>query len=201
MIFLLLVFTFSNLTAQQELQAEQQLNNVNDAHRYEIKVRVNSEDAGFRLRNEHKKLFLRDPVKFCNENIDITGLIESIDSEDTDRFVVKLRSKKGYVKAIYNRKGELLGIFQKFEDRALPLDLSQKLFHDYNGWTITKTKYAANGTGSSVNKEKWQISLQKGDLIKIVKINPSKISKRLKSYEQELIGVSGYEPISDLRNR
>lgn len=177
-IFSLLVFTFSNLIAQHELLGEQQLNNANIAYKPEVKVSVNSEGVKFILTDDHKELFLRDPVKFCEQNIDISELIESIDSEDKDRFVVKLRSKKGYIKATYNREGQLLRTFQKFQDKAFPLEMSQKLFHDYNGWTITENNYVANGRGNKVNKEKWRISLRKGSLTKNVNINPIKILEK-----------------------
>ena len=177
MIILLVVFTFSNLTAQEGLKSKQQLNDVKLTYLKAEKVRVKPKNVRSRLGDEHKKQFLRNPVKFCDEKIDVTALIESMNSKNNKSFVVKLQNSQGYIKATYNREGELQSTYQKFKDIIMPKDLQKEIFLDYKGWTITKTRYIAYGKGDKVNREKWLIGLSKGNSTKNVKINPTKISK------------------------
>lgn len=176
MIFLLMVFTVSNLKAQKELKEMNQLDEAIVTYRHNVKVTGDLGDATLDVKEDYKGQFHDNPVKFCDETFDIVGLINSVDSDKYNRYEITFNNRKGYIRATYDDVGALLKTSQKFRNIILPHDIRQKLFRDYEGWTMTKNKYTARGEGNRISKAKYRIRMSKGNTSKIVKINMNNIS-------------------------
>lgn len=176
MIFLLMLFSMSNVQAQKELNKENNFNELDEVNvNYEnsIKGVTNVEGYDLVVKENYRGQFEENPIRFCDENVDIKSLIEFADSEEYDDYEIVLTTRKGSIKAVYDDEGNLKRTHQKFKNILLPRNISHNLVRDHNGWVMTANKYVASGKENKVHKEKYLIYLQNGDDSKKVKIKPT----------------------------
>lgn len=180
MIFLLMVFSMSNVQAQKELNKElhtedylNTLDEVNVNYENSIKGVTNVEGYDLIVKENYRNQFQENPVKFCDENVDIQSLIDFAASEEYDDYEIVLTTRKGSIKAVYDDEGNLERTQQKFKNVLLPRNIRHDLVRDHNGWSMTANKYVASGKENKVHKEKYLIYLQNGDASKKLKIKPT----------------------------
>lgn len=130
----------------------------------------NPNEWTFTIKEKYAGEFVKNPADFVVQNFKIEDFLSSLKRLDHEFYDVSFRSKKGYLEARYSRKGELVEIFQKFEDIPLPRELMHQLYRDYKGWEMISNKSVATFKESKSNRGVYRIKLKKGDLKRIVKI-------------------------------
>lgn len=126
--------------------------------------------------------FENNPLKFVKENFAIQELIKETKRAKYDSYFVTFKSKKGYLEAEYNKKGNLVRTSQKFHNIKIPVQMRKDLIADHKGWNMKKNSYVASGNKDLLDKEVYRITLTDGKKNKSIKIkNDLKESRRLAS--------------------
>ena len=180
MIFLLMVFSMSNVQAQKELNKENYVNvldEVNVKYENSIKGVTNVEGYDLVVKENYRGQFEENPIKFCDENVDIKSLIDHVEPGEYDNYEIVLMTKKGFIKAVYDVEGDLQKTNKKFKNNLLPRDILHTLVRDHNGWSVIENKYVARGKENKVQKEKYIIYMENVDKSKKIRIKPTIASK------------------------
>ncbi len=139
------------------------------------KIVKDGDSYSFKVKEAYTGEFSDNPIAFMKSNFDIQGFIESFKNEDYDRYKVTFVSSQGMLEAVYNEEGELLKTYQRFTDIVVPSEVKHELYRTHKGWTMTKNKYTASGTGDLVDKELYKIKLENGNQTQRIKIDPKTI--------------------------
>ena len=136
-----------------------------------------------KVREKFAAQFQSDAIGFTKANFDIHRFLDEADIKSGD-VIVTLRSKKGYLEATYDEKGNLLKTSQMFKDIALPALVRNEVFGKYMGWTMTRNKYQARGISDQLDNEQYIVVLRKGNDRQRLKITPSKYDYGVASIEK-----------------
>ncbi|AVR46315.1 hypothetical protein C7S20_14160 [Christiangramia fulva] len=126
-----------------------------------------------KLQEAYVQQFRNDPVKFLINNFDMQAYLNEYNSMNNN-LDVTIKSKSGYLKANYNKYGELVQTSQKFKNVLLPREIWNDVFASHRGWTMTKNVYTARGKGSAIDAQSYIITMKNGKMQKKLKINPVK---------------------------
>lgn len=168
MVILLMLCFIGNAQAQKVIQLGEARVNYSP----EMKLTSNLDNLEIKVKEDYSGQFSQNPIKFLEENFNIQDLIGSLDSRDYDQFDVKFKSRKGYLLASFDNKGDLLKTYQKFNNVILPNELYKELYKDFKGYSITKNKYIASGMGNTINKHHYILTLKNGNDKQRVKLVP-----------------------------
>lgn len=130
----------------------------------------NPNEWSFTIKEKYVGEFIDNPADFVVQNFKIEDFLSSLNQLDHEFYDVNFKCKKGYLEARYSRSGELVEIFQKFEDVALPRELMHQLYRDYKGWKMITNKSVATFKEDGSNRTIYRIQLRNGDRKKLVKI-------------------------------
>ncbi len=129
--------------------------------------------VGFTVKENYIGEFSKNPIQFMKQNFDFKALLSSIqNADDFDEYLVTFKSTKGYLEAVYSKKGYLVQTQQVFKDKVLPLDLRKQVFTNYQGWTMASNKYIASGKLDRIDKEYYKIKLENGNKSRNIKVVP-----------------------------
>ena len=117
--------------------------------------------------------FIKDPLELVQNNFEINDLISAVKGRDYDSYEVKFKCSKGFLTANYDKEGELLNTSLNFKNIVIPVELREKIYLDYSGWSMVKNKYVASGNSGKLNKEVYHIKLKKGNKTQKVKLQPA----------------------------
>lgn len=167
LIILLLLGTIGNAQAQKVTQLK-------EARVYFPKIELSSNlnNLEVMVKEDYAGQFSENPIKFMETNFNIQDIIGSLESGDYDQIDVTFKSRKGFLLASFDTKGELLKTTQRFNDIALPNELCRELYQNYKGYTIVKNKYVASGLGNTINKHHYLVTLKNGNDKQRVKLVP-----------------------------
>ena len=118
--------------------------------------------------------FEKDPLVFMKNNFDIEEFISQLQDEDYESYLVSFRSRKGELRAEFDKVGNLLATNLRFENILLPRDICHQLYRDHKGWTMVKNVHIASGKKDVVNKNFYRITMKNGKEKKNLKIEASK---------------------------
>ena len=124
------------------------------------------------VKEAYAKQFESNPIRFLSENFDIAKFIEANEDQGLGDIIVRIESSKGYLKANYDKNGDLEKTYQQFNDIVLPYELIQKLYVDNPGWSMTENKYLARSHGEEIVHEKYVIKMKDGNNSRKLKIDP-----------------------------
>lgn len=142
---------------------------------------LNVGDSKYIVLEDYSGQFMKNPIVFMKENFDIHSLIEELQGEDYDSYIVEFRNKKGFLIANFDKEGNLESTLQRFKNIPLPLAVSRDLVSNYQGWIATKNLYIASGKEDMIDKELYRITLKNGKSTQRVKIIPDRPSRGLAS--------------------
>lgn len=128
-----------------------------------------------KVRENYATQFHLNAIDFMIENFDIQRYIAETGNDPRD-IIITATSSKGFLRAIYDDKGNLLNTFQKFVDIPLPYAVRNEVYAQYKGWTITRDKYIASGRESNIDTEKYIVYLEKGKDRAKLKITPASLT-------------------------
>lgn len=118
--------------------------------------------------------FEKDPLAFMKNNFDIQEFISQVESEDYDYYLVSFRSRKGELRAEFDKVGNLLNTNQRFENILLPNDICHQLYRDHKGWEMVKNIHIGRSRNGVVNKDLYRITMMNGKQKKNLKIDAQK---------------------------
>ncbi|MCG9972137.1 hypothetical protein [Christiangramia crocea] len=121
--------------------------------------------------------FVKDPIAFMKANFDIQNFIASYGDRDYDSYNITIRSGQGYLLADFDKEGELVRTYQKFNNIVLPLDMRRELYMAYKGWNMTENKYIASGRGELLEKEMYKIKIENGNRSRNIKLDPRAVDR------------------------
>lgn len=130
----------------------------------------NPNEWSFTIEENYAGEFVKDPAGFVIQNFKVGDFLGSLRDLNHEFYDVVFKCKKGYLKARYSRKGELVEIYQNFEDVPLPRELRHQLYRDYKGWEMITNKSVGSLKEGKSNIVVYRIKLKNGDRTKIVKI-------------------------------
>lgn len=134
------------------------------------------ENGIFIVKESYSRQFEANAIKFLKENFDIVGFMKFHEDEDVQNYFVTVKNRKGFLKATYDRNGELVDTFQKFKDIVLPHQLRQEVYASHKGWTMVHNAYIAKGKADLINSEYYQVTMKNGKKKDKLKLYPDKMS-------------------------
>lgn len=117
--------------------------------------------------------FMANPMEFVQKNFEINDLLSAVEENVYSSYLVTFNSTKGSMEANYDGNGDLLTTSLNFKNVIIPAELREKIYVDYNGWSMVKNKYVASGKSGKLDKEVYHIKLKKGKKIQKVKLQPA----------------------------
>ncbi len=169
MILLLILCWIGNTEAQVVTQLEE----ARVTYSPEVSIVTNLDNVEFKLKESYAGHFTENPIRFMQENFDIDEFLNAIDTEDFDEIQVSFINRKGYLRATFDKNGNLVNTFQHFKNIALPRNIQEQLYNENRGWSMTKNKYVASGKSDMIQKEKYRIGLSNGKQKKNITIIPA----------------------------
>lgn len=170
-LFFVLLLGISTMQAQEVIQLDEARLNFNpDA------VIVDADLNSFKcfVKENHVGEFSKNPIVFMKQNFDFKSFLSTVSNTDEfNEFVVTFNSNKGFLRAVYNKEGELMNTYQKFINKALPRDIRGQVYLQNKGWNMVSNKYVASGRSDKLDREVYKIKLENGKLSKKIKIVPS----------------------------
>lgn len=125
--------------------------------------------------------FEKDPVTYMINNVNPSEILEKLQDEGNEGFIVTFKTRKGKLYGNYNANGKLLSYSMNFKNIAVPRDVAWQLYDQYKGWEmIGNTQIVKNGS-TPRSKETYKIVMQNGKSKKTLKI------KRENGREGELV--------------
>lgn len=116
----------------------------------------------FDVRESHAGEFENDPLAFMEENFDINNFIAEVVNEDYDLYEVSFKSRKGFLRADFNKDGELLRSSSRFENTLLPENLRDQLYRDHKGWAMTRNVHVTVSKDGLLKKDYYKVRLENG---------------------------------------
>ncbi len=169
-IALILVFGMSTLQAQKVIKLDAATVTYKTP---KVVTSSNLQNFNFEVKEDHENHFMNNPIRFVQENFDIKSF--NFD-DDIENIQVSFLSRKGYLNATFNKKGELIKTSQRFRDIVLPLKVRRDVYKDNIGWTMASNLYKASGKGSLIDQELYKFKYTKGKQKKYVKYVPQQIN-------------------------
>lgn len=127
----------------------------------------------YEVKKDHENHFMKNPIRFLEENFDFKSLnLKDNENQSTE---VSFLSRKGYLKATFDKKGELMKTSQRFRDIAIPTSVWREIYKNNVGWTMASNLYTAQGKGNRINTELYKVKLTQGKQRKYVKYVPQQI--------------------------
>ncbi|MFC4722186.1 hypothetical protein ACFO5O_07630 [Geojedonia litorea] len=83
-------------------------------------------------------------------------------------YTVEFKEGANYIKAIYNRDGQLISCLEKYNDIRLPVNLSIDLAKTYPGWEFNNVQCSISYQQNTNSKIDYQVVLKKGKKSKTV---------------------------------
>ncbi len=169
-ITLILVFGMSTLQAQKVVQ----LDAAKVTYKTPKVVTIsNLKNFDFEVKEDYENHFMKNPIRFVLENFDVKSL--NLNEKGIGDIQVSFLSRKGYLNATFNKKGELIKTSQRFRDIVLPLKVRRDIYKDNIGWTMAGNLYKASGKGSLIDQELYKFKFTQGKQKKYVKYVPQPI--------------------------
>lgn len=134
----------------------------------------NLEGLYFDVKEEYQNQFMKNPIRFVEENFDLNSMDLQAYKEmtDIDEIVVNFNNSKGHLIATYNNVGELQKTSQRFRDIAIPTHIWKQIYRENPGWNMESNLYVATGKTNRINKEIYKIKFSNGNKSKTVKFRP-----------------------------
>ncbi|WP_423818898.1 hypothetical protein V5739_15335 [Salinimicrobium sp. TIG7-5_MAKvit] len=115
--------------------------------------------------------FQQNPLAFMKTRFNVQKFLKDNEEADYDAFEVFFKSKKGFLKASFNKTGDLISSNQKFKNIPLPQDVRLEVFRLHRDAMIEGIKYTAFSKGWDITKEIYRIKIKDGDKTRRVRIN------------------------------
>lgn len=116
----------------------------------------------FSVSEAHAGEFEKDPLGFMEANFNIDEFIAQVEDEKYDSYEVNFISKRGYLRADFNKEGDLVRSNSRFKNIILPEKLRSQLYRDHQGWEMTKNIRITTGKNGLVNRDYYKIKLENG---------------------------------------
>ncbi|WP_373057503.1 hypothetical protein [Zunongwangia sp. H14] len=156
---LLMVCTYGNA------QKDQKITQLEEAKvgfaPLDVKIERMGDSYSYKVKEKFTGEFLKNPIGFMNANFDIHNFIAEVGDRKYDTYVITFENGNGYLQADFDKEGNLTRTFQKFKDIPLPTAISRAVLRDHKGWTITRNKVVARGTGEYIDKATYRMKLEK----------------------------------------
>lgn len=123
-----------------------------------------------KVKENYVREFEKDPVTFLNKNFDAQQFISLINDRDYDSYHVNFKSRKGDLRAEYDRTGNLEYVFHKFKNIAMPNPVMKQLYKENEGWSVVKTVHIAYGKKGKLDRSFYKVTLKNGKQERKVKI-------------------------------
>ncbi len=140
-------------------------------------VQRDGDSYTFNVHENYMGEFEKDPLAFLDNYFDINNFIEEVKDEGYDSYEVSLVSGNGYLKASYDRDGNLTKTSEKFKDVFLPEALRESLYRDHEGWKMVKNVHITTGRDGLVNRDFYRIKLKNDNRRMILKVDAADAEK------------------------
>ena len=125
----------------------------------------------FNVKENYTGEFEENPIAFMKAYFDIDNFIAEVKEEKYDGYQISFRSKKGHLRADFDKNGKLGATSERFKNILLPASLREQIYRDHKGWEMVKNIRVTRGENGLVNKEFYRIKLRNGDQRKTLKID------------------------------
>ncbi|MDT0641755.1 hypothetical protein RM553_02820 [Zunongwangia sp. F363] len=159
-LFLMLAGFFVSAQSQEQIieleETEVKMNSV------PLTSNFSSGEAEFIIDEGYTMQFHHNALEFVKKNFDIQEFIEKYGHKGSDSYEVTFRSRKGLLQTVYDSEGNMLSSYQKFKNVALPYEVRNEIYRQYQGWDVIKNKFVAKGKMDNIDKGFYKIQVQKG---------------------------------------
>ncbi|MEM0518155.1 hypothetical protein [Aequorivita flava] len=136
-----------------------------------VNVAQDGDSYTYTINESRSRQFARDPIGFMKANFDIQSFIAHTADKKYHAYLVTFNSANGSLEADFNKEGELLETRQYFKNVLLPAEIRNNVYNDYQGYTLTKTKYSARTKGEILANATYKIKLENGKDKQTLKID------------------------------
>ncbi|MDT0690098.1 hypothetical protein RM549_09905 [Salegentibacter sp. F188] len=165
MTFLILTCFFLSMDAQIIKLEETKVKAANY-----VPVYFQQDSEGFIIPERFDSQFEIDALGFVFNNFNMKDYINGNLIEESDSYEVTFRNRKGFLRANYDDEGAMVRSSQRFTQMALPYEIRNEIFSQYQGWDITRSTYIARGTGDKIDKGFYKIRVENGSQKKNIKL-------------------------------
>ncbi|WP_051286356.1 hypothetical protein [Salinimicrobium terrae] len=116
----------------------------------------------FKVKESAVGEFEKDPLAFMDTHFNINNLSSELKHEQYDSYEVSFVSRKGFLIADFNKRGNLLKTASRFKNIVLPEKLRHDLYRDHKGWKMTKNIHITNSRNGMVGKDIFKVILENG---------------------------------------
>lgn len=170
-----LIFSLLLIVASSAIQA-QKITELEEAKvgftPLEVEVSEDGDSFTYKVSEAYTGEFVDNPIAFMKANFDIQNFMAAYEDRNYNTYYITFTSGQGFLKADFDKNGELQRTYQKFKNVVLPLDVRRDLYTATKGWTMTENKYIASGRGDVLEKEIYKIKLENGNRKQTVKLDP-----------------------------
>lgn len=104
------------------------------------------------------------PVKLLQDKVATYDLKNSeLYQDEYDTYEVSFFIPEGRILAAYDKDGNIIRTVEKFQDIALPNEVSTAVAKRFPGWTISKDVYLVHYNDKSGATKKYKLTLENGD--------------------------------------
>lgn len=136
-----------------------------------MKIDQNSSSLVVTIPEKIAGQFQKDPLEFMKTQFDIQKLVTDNKKENYRSYLINFKSKKGYLAAKFNRKGDLVSSHQKFRNIKLPESARLQILEKHRDAAILGNKYYASTKGWNVHKSYYKVKINDGKKIRRVRID------------------------------
>lgn len=122
----------------------------------------NGNSFSFSIKQSAAGEFEKDPLAFLKAHFSIDGFISELKHEQYDSYEVSFVSRKGFLKADFDRDGNLVKSHSRLKNVLLPGKLREDLYRDHEGWVMTGNIHITGGRNGIIGKDYYKINLENG---------------------------------------
>ena len=86
-------------------------------------------------------------------------------------FVVVHKASNGDIRVSYDKNGEIMATWERFENVALPKHVRELIAKKYGSWKIVENKYRGSFNNGNMQTSMYKVKLVNGNRSKSIKIN------------------------------
>ena len=126
--------------------------------------------------------FQKDPLTFIEDKFDIQNFIALNQEYNFDSYDIHFKTKNGFVKARYDKEGEIISTYQRFKNLALPDDVKLEILTNYKNSQVLKNSHIVTSKNLMVDKEIFKVKIQDGTKVRTLRLHRNNQSLSLAGF-------------------
>lgn len=137
---------------------------------YSMKADPVTNMVTIKIKEKHVGEFQNDPLAYIENRFSIQQFINENQDRDYDSYHVNFKTRKGKVRAWYDKEGEMVSTYQRFKNVQLPDDVKLEIYRNYKNSRILKNKHIVTSKKYLIDKEYFTVKIADGDQMRRIRV-------------------------------